>query len=383
MSNYITEAFKQLNLLEDMEEVKDISLDASGVDELRSFLDDAAVDPDEEMIDVYDLQAEAEEDLQKSYEGKVILECTVCHSHIFEDPENISIAEDGKACMDLECPYCMSNEGYYIIGEVAPYSENAGEEPVEDAELDEVDIEGAADVIDDEDIIEESCNTKKLKEDWDEEFEDEYDSIMNDDSLTEADKDKALKKLYAYYGMNESMKLDGVEELYDNDDIRGVEELEGSDKMEGSDAIRGDKHKAPINEDAYGGGGDAELVEASHSRKSITAVAEAAFEGTNFKNVTATKEKGGVRVDFDKRWVSEQTADSLAEKIEAISGDSRISVDPSVIADTYIIFDVTYLTESLAEGLNDVYTFETELTLSDAYPEDIKECKKSLTKFNL
>lgn len=255
MSNYITEAFKQLNLLEDMEEVKDISLDASGVDELRSFLADAAVDPDEEMIDVYDLQAEAEEDLQKSYEGKVILECTVCHSNIFEDPENISITEDGKACMDLECPYCMSNEGYYIIGEVAPYNKNAAEEPVEDAELDEVDIEGAADAIDDEDIIEESCDTKKLKEDWDEEFENEYDSIMNDDSLTEADRDKALKKLYAYYGMNESMKLDGVKELYDNDEIRGVDELEGSNKMEGSDEIRGDKHKAPINEDAYDGKG--------------------------------------------------------------------------------------------------------------------------------
>lgn len=261
MSNYITEAFKQLNLLEDMEEVKDISLDASGIGELRSFLDDAAVDPDEEMINVYDLQAEAEEDLQKSYEGKVILECTVCHSNIFEDPENISITEDGKACMDLECPYCMSNEGYYIIGEVAPYNKNATEEPIEDAELDKVDIEGAADVIDDEDL-DESCNTKKLKEDWDEEFENEYDSIINDDSLTETDRDKALKKLYAYYGMNESMKLDGVEELYDNDEIRGVDKLEGSDKMEGSDAIRGDKHKAPISESC-----NKKLNEASESAK--------------------------------------------------------------------------------------------------------------------
>ena len=75
MSNYITEAFKQLNLLES----EDISLDASGITELRSFLDDAAVDPDEEMMDIYDLKAEAEEDLAKSYEGKVVLECTVCH----------------------------------------------------------------------------------------------------------------------------------------------------------------------------------------------------------------------------------------------------------------------------------------------------------------
>lgn len=314
MSNYITEAFKQLNLLEDMEEVKDISLDASGVDELRSFLADAAVDPDEEMIDVYDLQAEAEEDLQKSYEGKVILECTVCHSNIFEDPENISITEDGKACMDLECPYCMSNEGYYIIGEVAPYNKNATEEePVEDAELDEVDIEGAADVIDDEDIIEESCDTKKLKEDWDEEFENEYDSIMNDDSLTEADRDKALKKLYAFYGMNESMKLDGIKELYDNDEIRGVEELEGVDELEGVKELHGEKHEDPINEDCH------DTLKENIEDVSVT---------TEDETMTmTTKEDGGVVIETSPKSEDEFEAfdDIEVEDTDLESGDEMVA----------------------------------------------------------
>ena len=201
MSNYITEAFKQLNLLED---ANDVMLDASGIEELRSFLDDAAVDPDEEMpMDIFDLEAEAQEDLKKSYEGKVILECTVCHSHVFEDKDNISMDEDGLACPELECPYCMSNEGYYILGEVAPFDQEKADEVAAEAEgedLPEVKVEEAADEIEEDELIE------------------------------------------------ESMKLDGVEELYDNDEIRGVEELEGSDKMEGSDAIRGDKHKAPISE---------------------------------------------------------------------------------------------------------------------------------------
>ena len=199
MSNYyITEAFKQLNLLES----EDIAMDASGVEELRSFLDDAAVDPDEE-IEIYDLEAEAKEDLKKSYEGKVVLECTVCHSHVFEDKENISVGEDGEVCMDLECPYCMSNEGYYIIGEIAPYNpEKAEELQADEEDLPEVDIEDAADEIDEDD------------------FED----------------------------LDESMKLDGVEELYDNDEIRGVEELEGVDELEGVEALHGDKHEDPINE---------------------------------------------------------------------------------------------------------------------------------------
>lgn len=205
MSNYITEAFKQLNLLED---ANDVMLDASGIEELRSFLDDAAVDPDEEMpMDIFDLEAEAQEDLKKSYEGKVILECTVCHSHVFEDKDNISMDEEGLACPELECPYCMSNEGYYILGEVAPFDQEKADEFAAEAEgedLPDVNVEDAADDIEEDELIEDS--------------------------------------------LEESMKLDGVEELYDNDEIRGVEELEGSDKMEGSDAIRGDKHKAPINE---------------------------------------------------------------------------------------------------------------------------------------
>ena len=244
MSNYITEAFKQLNLLES----EDISLDASGITELRSFLDDAAVDPDEEMMDIYDLEAEAKEDLKKSYEGKVVLECTVCHSHIFEDKENISIDEDGEACKDIECPYCMSNEGYFIIGEIAPFNQEQADSFAEDDELDEVDIEGAADEVNDEDIVEESYHTRKLKEDWDEEFESEYDSIMDNKLLSKEEKDAALSKLFSEYGMNESMKLDGVEELYDNDNIRGVEELEGVDELEGVKELHGDKHEAPISE---------------------------------------------------------------------------------------------------------------------------------------
>lgn len=297
MSNYITEAFKQLNLLEDVEEVKDISLDASGIGELRSFLDDAAVDPDEEMIDVYDLQAEAEEDLQKSYEGKVILECTVCHSNIFEDPENISIDEDGKACMDLECPYCMSNEGYYIIGEVAPYSENATdeEEPVEDTELDEVNIEGAADEIDDEDIIEESCNTKKLKEDWDEEFEIEYDSIINDNSLTETDRDRELEKLYAYYGMNESMKLDF--ESYKNKSLK-----EDIDYI--TESLNGYKNKS--------------LKEA---------IEDISVSTENETMTMTTKEDGGVVIETSPKSEDEfeEFGDIEVEAAELESGDEMIA----------------------------------------------------------
>lgn len=229
MSNYITEAFKQLNLLED---ANDVMLDASGIEELRSFLDDAAVDPDEEMpMDIFDLEAEAQEDLKKSYEGKVILECTVCHSHIFEDKDNISMDDGGLACPELECPYCMSNEGYYILGEVAPFDQEKADEFAAEAEgedLPDVDIEGAVDDIDEEDLDEAYDPNGKGKG-----------TAYDPNGKSDGDA----------YRVDEEFKLDGVEELYDNDEIRGVEELEGVDELEGVKELHGEKHEAPINED--------------------------------------------------------------------------------------------------------------------------------------
>lgn len=45
----------------------------------------------------------------------------------------------------------------------------------------------------------------KLKEAWEAEFESAYDDLMNDDSLSEKEKDEALKQLFAQFGFNESL----------------------------------------------------------------------------------------------------------------------------------------------------------------------------------
>lgn len=236
MSNYITEAFKKFNLLES----EDISLNAAGIEELRSFMDEAGVDPDEEVIEIYDMNAQAEDELKQSYLGKAILECKVCHSYIFEDRKNIGTDVEGNCCTDIECPYCLSTDGFIVIGEVAPYNESESEELIDaqkddEDDLPDVNVEGAADEIEEEDFVEESLDDQEA---YDDEHKDEAEEKI-DESLTEGcDKDD----------LEEGMKLDGVEELYDNDEIRGVEEIEGDEKLEGDDRIRGDKHKAPINE---------------------------------------------------------------------------------------------------------------------------------------
>lgn len=144
---YILEAFKQFNsLVEEDESIEREEIPMYDVDSehMHDFLD--VVGDDTADVDVIDLEAEAEEDLKQSYVGKVILDCNVCHSNIFVNKDDVIVNEDGSANVDLECPYCMSNEGYTIIGQVEPYSEETEEEidieeePGEFDEVEEIDL---------------------------------------------------------------------------------------------------------------------------------------------------------------------------------------------------------------------------------------------------
>lgn len=124
--DYINEAFKKLDLLE--EQMFDTSL--NGVNELSNFMDN---DDAQDIVKVIDPEAETEEDLENSYVGKVIINCNVCHSHIFENKDDIEISEDGQVNVESVCPYCGEQEGFIIVGEIAPYNDKPNEDPeVED-----------------------------------------------------------------------------------------------------------------------------------------------------------------------------------------------------------------------------------------------------------
>lgn len=216
MSNtFIQEAFKQFYLTEDAEE---FSLNVSGPDDVESFLDIVAPEEDEEVIsDVYDLEAEAKEDLKQSYLGKVILDCNVCHSNVFFNKDEITEDEDGLCCVDIECPYCMSNEGYTIIGEVKPYQEEEDVD-IEDIETEEVPEEPVDDVEIDVEETEEEPEVEEETEEVEEELE-------------------------------EGLKADEVKELRGDEDINGADgPIAAVDELEGNDEIRGPKYKE-LNEE--------------------------------------------------------------------------------------------------------------------------------------
>ena len=127
---YLSEAFRQLELLN--EEDFNLSTTADNSD-LKDFLDND--DMSVMSLDVIDPQAETEEDLEDSYTGKVILDCCVCHSKLYKDKEEITVnEEEDLANVGEECPFCYSNDGFKIIGEVAPYGETEVE-PKEDEDI--------------------------------------------------------------------------------------------------------------------------------------------------------------------------------------------------------------------------------------------------------
>ena len=322
MSNtYIQEAFRQFYLTEDAEE---FSLNVSGPDDSASFLDIInSAEDDETISDVYDLEAEAKEDLKQSYIGKVILDCNVCHSNVFFDKADVTEDESGLVCKDIECPYCMSNEGYTIIGEVKPFAEEGSEEleePIEDT-LDKEDIlsdDESEEILDDEesiDIDNEVANEDDIDledEDEDEELEEEY--------------LKSSEKLNPSKELSEGAKLDKVKELDGNDSISGEETpIDGTqgEGLKSNDEIRGPKYKEfkeacekPLKEQ-QGKVDDREFKICSDKDGEIckvTGEGEAKKTIAEFKKQDKKSGRKGTKYTY-----KEITNESLSESIEDVS----------------------------------------------------------------
>lgn len=144
------EAFQACNALNE----DTFSISDNGIENLSQFMnDDDVVD----TIDVIDPEAETEEELQDSYVGKVIIDCSVCHSKLYKDKSEVIIdEEDNEHCnVGDECPYCYSSDGFKVIGEVSAYSKD---EPEDDKVNDDTIDSEITDDVTETDDIEESLN---------------------------------------------------------------------------------------------------------------------------------------------------------------------------------------------------------------------------------
>ena len=237
MSQYINEAFKQFRLLESEE----FDLSPTGLDTLDTFMNQAMTDED---IDIIDLEAEAEEDLKKSYIGKVICDCNVCHSNIFYNKEDIEIDEDGVVNPEDECPYCMSLDGYTIVGEIKPYEEGVTEEEHEDdvdLDVDLDDNEEAEEPIEIESEEDEEEDTDDLDESLTEAFSKGQDVYIKPDKRFGKIKSHVKNDLYEVetYDGEEKNLPDRVDTYYASDlELKESLPLSGVAKLKGKKTLR-------------------------------------------------------------------------------------------------------------------------------------------------
>lgn len=140
MPNYLKEAFKELELLNE----ETFSFDKDGAAELKKFYDGDTTDDYESIIDP---EAETKDELEDSYEGKVIIACKICHGMQYKDPQDIVIDEESDYVnVGEECPACSAVDGYKIVGQVAPYCAECDEEGED---------------VEETNVVEESLNKKR------------------------------------------------------------------------------------------------------------------------------------------------------------------------------------------------------------------------------
>ncbi len=218
---YLTEAFQDLNILN--EDTFDINAD--GLAELTSFYNDNDMTDLETVIDPV---AQTEEELQDSYIGKAILDCVICQSKIYKDPEEVVISEDGSLANVGEiCPYCQSSDGYKVIGQVAEYCPHCDDEDVK-VETDEAEITVDVDKKEDEEL-EESTKLDDIDADADDKKEKAKDIEQKENDDADADRDEKKKDLKEDM-QNISIETD-KEKINISSESKEEEEVESDDEM--------------------------------------------------------------------------------------------------------------------------------------------------------
>ena len=184
-ANYLNEAFTQLQLLN--EEEFNLT-DKDSIEDIKSLVD-APVDA---SIDIIDPDANSEDELSDSYVGKVVLDCSVCHSKIYKDPSEIVIDEvEELANVGEECPYCYTADGFKVLGQIAPFSDDV--KPTED----EVSEEEADDVVEDDTDDDEADTDDGEDDDFLEALSNKL-SQMNEAEMSDEDKrdNQILRNIY-------------------------------------------------------------------------------------------------------------------------------------------------------------------------------------------
>ena len=171
MEKYLQEAFKAFEELN--EDVFDISIN-DGLEKAKEFEDEPVWDDRENQI-IIDPLAKTEEELEKDYIGKAILQCEICQSMIYKNPDEVIIDEETElANIDEACPFCQSEDGFKVIGEIKEFCDDEECEEKHEEEEAEESEEEFEEPVEDEEELDESIKTRKkvrIKEEREEELD--------------------------------------------------------------------------------------------------------------------------------------------------------------------------------------------------------------------
>ena len=254
MNNYLNEAFKQLEMLNEEE------FNLNDKDAVKDMKDFMGIDVDD-SVEVIDPNAETEDDLEDSYVGKVILDCVVCHSKQYKDPNEVVIDDGELANVGEECPFCYTSDGFKVVGQVAPFDESDEDDDDQDEDNDDQDEDDDYDEDEDDDSEFESWRNriqeclKRLNE-AEMSDEDEADTaiLANIYTKTQQRANAALtpdeKAVLAKYGLSRDS---GTKNIVDKDWNKLVQRRRGqdSDKVNLADRARKMGPRAKNNKDLY------------------------------------------------------------------------------------------------------------------------------------
>ena len=247
MNNYLNEAFKQLEMLNEEE------FNLNDKDAVKDMKDFMGIDVDD-SVEVIDPNAETEDDLEDSYVGKVILDCVVCHSKQYKDPNEVVIDDGELANVGEECPFCYTSDGFKVVGQVAPFDES-------DEDDDDQDEDDDYDEDEDDDSEFESWRNriqeclKRLNEaEMSDEDKADSEVLRNIYYKTQQRANAALtpdeKAVLAKYGLSRDS---GTKNIVDKDWNRLVQRRRGqdSDKVNLADRARKMGPREKNNKDLY------------------------------------------------------------------------------------------------------------------------------------
>ena len=147
MNDFLTEAFKAMNVLE--EDTFNIT-DEEDIERLKKFVDDDVDVEEDDFAEIIDTDARNEDELQDSYVGKVILKCQVCPDClIYKDPADVILNDAGDLANEgEECPVCGSTDGFKVVGQVEEFGAKSDEEVDDDTDSDSDDFDEDDDIDD-------------------------------------------------------------------------------------------------------------------------------------------------------------------------------------------------------------------------------------------